>query len=206
MSENPIILGVRIGIRPFALDDLDAFSHWQEPHHRWHQFDGPYYPKANRTQIGERVAKIKKKLEAGKNNPQMFAIADAQSDALLGTVTWYWQSEETNWLSVGIAIFDDTYWSRGIGFEALGLWSQLLFDTKSELVRLDLRTWSGNIGMIKLAEKLGYQEEARFRMARIVNGEYYDGMGYGILRSEWESQYPEGFANHIKANPKRQNL
>ena len=47
--------------------------------------------------------------------------------------------------------------------------------------------------MIHLAEKIGFQEEARFRMARIVKGEYFDGLGYGILREEWQQHYPNGF-------------
>lgn len=48
--------------------------------------------------------------------------------------------------------------------------------------------------MMALARKLGFTEEARFRKARIVNGEYFDGMGYGILRKEWDARYPDGFA------------
>ena len=48
--------------------------------------------------------------------------------------------------------------------------------------------------MMRLAQKLGYREEARFRNARIVDGHYYDGMGYGILREEWAARYPQGFA------------
>jgi putative hydrolase of HD superfamily len=48
--------------------------------------------------------------------------------------------------------------------------------------------------MMRLAEKLGYKEEARFRMARIVEGEHFDSMGYGVLRSEWEMLYPNGFS------------
>ena len=48
--------------------------------------------------------------------------------------------------------------------------------------------------MIGLAQKLGYREEARFRKARIVDGEFYDGLGYGILRDEWTHRFPAGFA------------
>lgn len=125
---------------------------------------------------------------------QGLVIVDAETDALLGVVTWYWESEETNWLSVGISIFDPGSWGKGIGYDALGLWTDYLFDAMPEIVRVDLRTWSGNSGMMRLAEKLGFQEEARFRKARIVNGEYYDGMGYGVLREEWQARYPNGFA------------
>ena len=53
---------------------------------------------------------------------------------------------------------------------------------------------------MRLAEKLGYQEEARFRKARIVNGEYYDGIGFGILREEWEKLYPAGFTAHLQGS------
>lgn len=49
------------------------------------------------------------------------------------------------------------------------------------------------------AEKLGYQLEARFRQARIVNGRHYDGLDYGILREEWARRYPRGFAAHVRA-------
>jgi len=49
----------------------------------------------------------------------------------------------------------------------------------------------------RLAEKLGYIEEARFGKARFVHGAYYDGMGYGVLREEWEQRYPAGFAAQL---------
>ncbi len=48
--------------------------------------------------------------------------------------------------------------------------------------------------MTRLAVKLGYILEARFRKARIVKGAYYDGLGYGVLREEWRERYPDGFA------------
>ena len=47
--------------------------------------------------------------------------------------------------------------------------------------------------MVRLAERLGFSREACFRRARIVDGEYYDGLGYGVLREEWEERYPGGF-------------
>ncbi len=124
-------------------------------------------------------------------------IAMADTDAFIGIVSWYWESEETNWLSLGIVIFDPACWSQGYGHEALGLWCQYLFDALPAIVRLDLRTWSGNHGMVRLAEKLGFVQEVRFRMARIVNGVYFDGLGYRVLRSEWETRYPPGFAKHL---------
>lgn len=61
-----------------------------------------------------------------------------------------------------------------------------MFKSKAALVRIGLTTWSGNHGMIRLAEKLGMKKEAHYRRARIVKGEYFDSISYGMLREEWE--------------------
>lgn len=186
------IEGSKIRLRDIGLDDLDTYRHWQQPNHEWQALDGPYYPKSTAEQVDQLIEKLKLRIEAA-NWPEprtRLMIADQSSDRLLGTVTRYWISAETNWSAVGIVIFDPAYWRRGIGYEALGLWTDYLFEQFPEWVRLDLRTWSGNYGMVNLAQKLGYREEARFRQARIVNGEYYDGLGFGILRSEWRNPFP----------------
>ena len=41
---------------------------------------------------------------------------------------------------------------------------------------------------------MGYLEEACARRGIIVEDEYYDSVGYGILREEWNDRYPNGFA------------
>ena len=88
-------------------------------------------------------------------------------------------------MEIGILIFDEKNWGKGIGFGALKLWISELFADHQEIVRIGLTSWSGNNGMMKLAQKLGMQQEACYRRARIVNGNYYDSVSYGILREEW---------------------
>lgn len=195
--------GERIVLRDWRLDDLESFAFWLDPGQRWHAFDGPYYPKLPRDQITEMIARRRDVIVAGAHpDPRTsLVIADRVTDALLGQVTWYWESEETHWLSVGIGIYDPELWDKGLGYEALGLWGEYLLAAMPQLARLDLRTWSGNIGMMRLAEKLGFREEARFRKARIVDGTYHDGMGYGVLREEWDARYPNGFAAHVRKRP-----
>ena len=117
---------------------------------------------------------------------------------MIGTVNWYWQSQPSNWMSVGIGIYDENYWSKGLGFEAMGLWLEMLFTNFPKINRLDLRTWSGNTGMIKISEKLGLTLEAKFRNARLVNDIPYHSLAYGILRKEWEERYPNGFIKQFQ--------
>lgn len=187
--------GKQIRLRDWQLDDLDAYAGWLQPGHRWQELDGPYYKQPAADEIPGMIENIEKRITGGQfPDPRMrLVIAEAQDNRLIGQVTRYWISEETNWLAAGIVIYDPALWGRGYGSEALGLWTDYLFRTLPQLVRLDLQTWSGNMGMMGLAVKLGYQLEGRFRNARIVAGEYYDALGYGVLREEWQTRHPAGF-------------
>jgi putative hydrolase of HD superfamily len=193
--------GVRVTLRDMRLDDLDRYAHWMDPQQAWHALDGPYYPPASGDRLRRKIERQRRQIESGdRPDPRdSLVIADRETDMLNGHVTWYWQSEETWWLSVGIGLYDPAVWGKGLGYEALGLWSDYLFAAMPQLARLDLRTWSGNTGMMRLAGKIGFREEARFRKARIVDGAYYDGLGYGVLREEWAARFPDGFAASLTA-------
>lgn len=197
MTPKLELIGHKIKLRHWQESDLPSYAHWLQPGHQWQHYDGPYYPKPEAHNIPQIISDLKRSIpKNGSRTPQnRLVIANVETDSFIGLVSWYWQSRETQWLSVGIVIYDETQWGQGLGFEALGLWCDYLFHTMPTIVRLDLRTWSGNDNMIHLARKLGFQEEARFRMARIVNGQYFDGLGFGMLREEWQTLYPNGFSS-----------
>jgi RimJ/RimL family protein N-acetyltransferase len=187
--------GHQIGLRDWQLADIDEFRRWELPGQAWQKWDAPYEPAPTQEQIEQRIARLAEAIRYAQwaTPRQRIAIVDRQTERLLGNVSWYWQSEATHWLCVGIVIYDPSHWRRGIGYEALGLWCQYLWQAFPQIVRLGLATWSGHRGMMRLAEKLGFQMEARYRKARIVEGKYYDSVGYGILREEWQMHYPDGF-------------
>lgn len=106
---------------------------------------------------------------------------------IIGCVTRYWEDEKTRWLKIGIVIFDENFWGKGYGTEALKIWISKVFDEIKNIESIGLTTWSGNFGMIKVSEKLGMTLEARFRKVRYYKGKYYDSISYGILRDEWEN-------------------
>ncbi len=193
------IQGLHIVLRDAVLDDLAPLAFWLQPGQRWHELDGPYYAKPTSGDVERMIEGRRSRIIEGlfPTPRESLVVADRATDALLGHVTWYWESQETHWLSVGIGLYDPVTWGKGHGYEALGLWGNYLFEALPDLARLDLRTWSGNVGMMRLAEKIGFMEEARFRKARIVNGEYFDGLGYGVLREEWRDRYPDGFARSL---------
>ena len=181
------LIGSKVILRDFIFDDLEQFKFWNTGNKKWMEFDGPYYPKMTKAELENRITIIKDqiKLNSWSEPRYRLVIAHKESNKFLGTISWYWQSKETNWKSIGIVICDEKAWGKAIGFDALSLWIDYLFKQDETLARLDLRTWSGNAGMIKLAQKLGFSLEATFRKARVVKGEFYDSIGMGILREEW---------------------
>ncbi len=189
------ISGKQLILRDWEETDLKAYAHWLKPGHEWKKLDGPYYPGPTTDEIPEIIENQQNAIEfADWPSPRhQLIVVTPDNNQMVGQVSWYWISEETHWPALGIVIYDPQNWRKGIGYEALGLWSDYLLQTQPAFARLDLRTWSGNAGMMRLAQKLGYKEEARFRKARIVDGQYYDGMGYGVLREEWTARYPMGF-------------
>ncbi|WP_413290462.1 GNAT family N-acetyltransferase [Bdellovibrio sp. HCB337] len=188
-ASSVLVQGKIVHLRDWIPADVQLYKEWMRPGHEWQKLDGPYY-QSNEDKSESIAATLSEKIAKG-DFPEIrerLVIADAKTNEFLGTIVSYWESKETNWLCIGLTIYNPRDWSRGVGFESMTLWIDFLFKNRPELVRLDIRTWSGNAGAQKLALKLGFQQEACFRMARIVEGKYYDSLGYGILRSEWESQ------------------
>ena len=179
---------VELKLRELQLKDIEDYRVWTHPSREYHKYNGPYYKHANEEEHEENIKVLRNRLESGEQNVlgNKEIIVDGETNEIIGLVNWYWKSEETNWLEVGIVIFNEKYWGYGIGYKALALWIDKVFESNDELVRIGLTTWSGNVRMMRLAEKLGLKKEAEYRNARIVNGVYYDSVSYGILKEEWD--------------------
>jgi RimJ/RimL family protein N-acetyltransferase len=118
----------RIILRDWRLDDLATYCTWMQPGQRWQEFDGPYYPHPLPEKVDQQVERLRQRMLSGDwPNPRTrLVVADRATDALLGTVNWYWIGQETNWLAIGISLFDPTTWGQGLGYEALGQWCEYL--------------------------------------------------------------------------------
>lgn len=182
------ILPINIILRELELKDLEDYFYWNHPSREFHKFNGPYYGKKSEEELRKSIEDLKLEFLKGEKNvlKNKIIIANEDTDEIIGLVNWYWKSQETLWMEVGIIIFNENYWGNGIGYEALKMWIDKVFAKNPKLVRLGLSTWSGNERMMKLAEKLGLKKEAVYRKARIVDNNYYDSISYGILKEEWQ--------------------
>ena len=178
--------GEKVVLRDITEADIQKlYYHYHEAEDREHlNWNGPYKP-LEYVSLEEFAKDYTRHLVlVGTETPRSNLIIEIDGE-LKGTVGRYWISQVTNWMEIGIVIFDSSYWSGGYGTEAFRMWITYLFNSL-DTVRLGIGTWSGNERMMGLAAKCGMVEEARVRKARIVRGEYYDAIKMGILREEWE--------------------
>lgn len=146
----------------------------------WKQWDGPYFNdpildwEAFRTGWGAHIL----------DNPHSGVIC--YQDKIVGQINGYFEDGDLKrWLEFGLVIYDPQKWNGGIGTTASRLFIGYLFDLHPELPHIGYTTWSGNLRMMKLGEKLGMQKEAQIRQVRFWQGQYYDSVKYGILRDEF---------------------
>lgn len=184
-----IATGTQVVLRHLYPEEIEPLREWLHPDQEWHRWDGPYFPPASdedresfiQSMLHEEVGSA----VAADGLPfRRVVIADAETDELLGTVSWHWESQSTEWARMGITVYDPRRRGSGIGQEALSLWTSYLFGHRGWR-RLDYSTWSGNLAMLGVGRRLGFTEEARFRRARVVRGEIYDSVVMGVLRDEW---------------------
>lgn len=176
------LIGKKVVLKQATNKDIDELYFWkfEEEKQEAKKWNGPYITE-------EKITKeeYRKKWEQEIFSGIPSSVVIKSNEKVIGDVGAYWVDKNTNWLETGIVIYDSDFWNGGYGSESYKLWIDYLF-TATNLHRLGMSTWSGNVRMMKVAKKLGMTEEARIRDARIVNGEYFDAIKMGILRKEWE--------------------
>lgn len=108
----------------------------------------------------------------------VLAIVDKKSDKHIGNIAL--QSIDTINRSAELAIMIGEKRAHGIGYEASKLLIAHGFN-ELNLHRIYCGTSSENIGMQKLALKLGMQLEGRRKEALFKHGKYVDIVEYGII-------------------------
>ncbi len=189
MLRDTVLRGEKVIIRSIQENDLPIL--WRliygKENPEWKKWDAPYIPLEKKEYETYKSETLNKLRVANQNEVEPRLIIETDGK-IIGTVSYYWEHRPSNWLEVGIGIYNPIYWSGGYGTEALKLWIDYLFG-ELPLVRVGLATWSGNKRMIRVAEKIGMQLEGRLRKCRLYNGKYYDSIRMGILKEEWEDNY-----------------
>jgi RimJ/RimL family protein N-acetyltransferase len=187
-----IASGSKVILRDRIPSEVDRWIYWQT-HGEWRTTDAPWesLPEAL---TPEDEAKLREGFLrfCGKDlpTPRSLAAIAAPDGRPLGWVSRYSPEGTPEEWYVGINICEDDYLNQGIGTEALWLWVDYLF-ANSDVHRIALHTWSLNPRMMRVAKKVGFSREGVVRELREWQGEWLDGVQYGMLRREWQEKKGE---------------
>lgn len=178
-------------LRDMKEADIEDEVRWNTAETEWMDWDGPdlqsdepFDEAACRAECLELLHKPKGSFRKG------FEL-DTADGLHIGTVSCYptgadfghmkWKEAENCaefWYTLGIVICEKAYWSNGYGTQALTAFCQHFLNHGKTNLRL--QTWSGNVRMVRCAEKVGFVEVNRFVGNRHIRGGVYDGLTFQL--------------------------
>ena len=188
MSANPLH-GERVRLAAIDMDkDLSAIAAWSRDTEFLRLLQTnvarPWTVAGLRQWMAEDVG-----ADEPKDSAYGFLIRRRADDRLLGTLDLMvndWTHRD-GW--IGIALGDRTTWNQGYGREALRLLLRFAFN-ELNLFRVTLSVFSYNPRAIRAYERLGFVPEGTQRERLRRDGQRYDLLVMGLLRSEWQAAQP----------------
>ena len=116
---------------------------------------------------------------------RMFAVRTQIDDTFIGTCGIIGMNMFTRCAEIGINIAHPDYRGRGYGREIMLLTMRYGFE-QLNLNRINLRVMGFNTRAIRLYERLGFKHEVTERELLFHDGNYFDQLRMGILRTEWK--------------------
>jgi RimJ/RimL family protein N-acetyltransferase len=181
--------GTNIDLRLYKESDLNLMAYFFTHENEWMEHDAPWEkddPFDSEKYIENKITRLYSDnlLELMMKRLEIFSKGGVH----LGWVSSYKVNDQFEFdptgknLGIGIVIVYDVFRSKGLGFEAMNLYID--FIKKTYHSNLIIQTWSGNIKMMKLAEKLGFELIQRVKDLRVVNNQKYDALTYIYYQNE----------------------
>ena len=185
-------------LRDMEERDIDDEIRWNTVQTEWGLWDAPWETEEE-LKAFDPEAHRQKELEwiAGPQPDHRRCLEiDTWDGVHLGAVSCYCIDGDCNWLekapdageerqkarwAVGLDICEPSYWNGGWGAQALAAFIRYHLD--GGCTELYTQTWSGNVRMTALAEKLGFRECRRKAGIRQVRGETYDALTFRLDRA-----------------------
>lgn len=177
-------------LRDMIESDIEDYVRWFTAEREWENWDAPWEKEdaceeTERKRWTEYYESVKdrpddarrRKLEIEWNGRHIGWVGSYCIDE---NYEWVERSEDgqTVYPAVGIDICEPDLWNSGIGTNALRAFIDYCFE--NGVNELYTQTWSGNVRMLRCAEKLGFVECNRNAGTREVDGRKYDGLTFKI--------------------------
>ena len=175
----PVLRSPRLRLRPYRADDAQAmFGLYSDPRVMRYWSFPPWVEVA---QARAYLDHAKAGMDSGDIFP--WAIADGESDRLIGALTLFSLHVEQRRAEIGYSL-SPGFQGRGLAEEALRLALGFAFSSLG-LRRMEADIDPRNNASCRLVERLGFQREGLLRKRWKVNGEECDTALYGLLAEEF---------------------
>lgn len=178
--------------------DVDDRVYWESEDTEWKLWDGPWdYEGKTQEELGKQLAEKKavwfSRIERLPGQDPVLSLeicVDDMEQTHIGWLGAYYIddacciTEAGERLAVGITIVPQTVRRKGYAQSALTLYIRYLF--ACGVPEVYTQTWSGNVRMIRLAEKLVFSEYMRKKNLRLVRGQRYDGLTFRLLPEQMD--------------------
>lgn len=177
-------------LRDMVESDIDDEIRWWTVDTDWGDWDAPWEPLTPIDPVQHRQKLLDKITQPKHGHRWSMEIATADG-VHIGKTNSYLIDERYDWISLldvapgqqvfhtlGIDLMEKAFWGSGLGTQALAAF--ILHHLDHGLRDLCLQTWSGNVRMVRCAEKLGFVECHREVGNREVRGKTYDGLTFRL--------------------------
>ena len=181
-------------LRDMKEEDIEDYVRWFTKECEWENWDAPW-EKEESDEETERKSwtEYYESLKCRPDDRLRWKFEIEYNGRHVGWVSSYMIDENYEWIAfddikegqivhraVGIDLCEPDVWSNGIGTKALKAFINYYFE--QGVKEIYTQTWSGNVRMLRLAEKLGFVECNRNAGVREVNGQKYDGLTFKLER------------------------
>jgi RimJ/RimL family protein N-acetyltransferase len=189
--QDPLFEGESIRIGAINHEtDAEIEAKWTEdPTYMRMLSPQPFRPAAA-AQIKKRYEAIEKEIEES-HSLFYFTIRGKDDDRLIGFVRLFWVDWTNSGGHIQIGIGEAADRQRGYGTQTLRLVLNYAF-SELNLYRLSAIVAEYNPVPLHVFQKLGFVEEVRRRKAYARDGQRWDAIHLGLLRSEWQVQNGDG--------------
>ena len=175
---------LKLNLRDMVETDIEDYVRWFTSDTEWGCWDAPWEisfsndveeERKSWTEYYSSVKDLSKDTERWKFEIEV-------DNKHIGWVSSYtdldYLENKDNTLAIGIDIPEESNRGKGYGTTALKLFINYLKEHGH--TSLYIQTWSGNVRMIKVIEKLGFKEFYRKKDYREVRGNKYDALTYKL--------------------------
>ncbi len=183
-----------IVLRDMKKSDIEDYVRWFTTETEWMNWDAPWEKETlDADAERERWTKYYESVREMPDDVTRWKFEIEAEGRHIGWVSSYLTDENYEWVgevkdgqtvhrTVGIGICESNLWGRHLGTNALGAFIRYYADHGCK--EIYTQTWSGNVRMIRVAEKLGFQECSRVKEECEVDGQKYDGLTFILKISE----------------------